>query len=292
MISNFTVKYKVYIAFLFLVTTFISLENLVYAENKIASNLLQMGHQKKHAGDVEGAIKFYKDSLTVDPNYAPAKSSLEGVLHEKSLIEFSKSFPAACRAETSDFDQTLTCAKKHFIIGGKAINPMIIKDLSTWISDGGDQVVAINLLQSQNTNRYFNYRDYKIEKHGKYFSVKLDLPLEDQDSTAFFKYTVEGVTDNGVFVIKTVENGGGSGYFYNLLFVRIREDSGFGNIENEKLALNRKRILIEKLGEIPLGDRTSPDIKVEKNNVRIESKQHLPPYEKSTKTLTISLKSK
>ena len=35
------------------------------------------------------------------------------------------------------------------------LSPKIIQDLSAWISDTGDQVTSINLLESQGSNRYF-----------------------------------------------------------------------------------------------------------------------------------------
>jgi hypothetical protein len=108
-----------------------------------------------------------------------------------------------------------------------------------------------------------------------------------------FSYTVEGVTENGVFVLQAQEwGGGGTGVFPSLLFVRIRQDMGFGELKDDKLDLTRKRILIEILGEIPLGDRVSSDIKIDGNTVMIQSEQHLPPNEKSIKKITISLEDK
>ncbi|MBA3813716.1 MAG: hypothetical protein H0X26_04380 [Alphaproteobacteria bacterium] len=304
----FTIKNKLIFVVL---SVFISSENLVYADaqsdkalffdtlflvdahQQSAETLLQMGHQKKNS-DIEGAIKLYEKSLEVDPNYEPAKSSLKGALHIKDVLLFSKGLPNSCQSRTGDFDQNLNCVQKYFVIDGRPINPMIIKDLSTWISDGGDQVVSIDLLDSQNSNKYY-CEGYNLKKQGNYYSVEVEIPSEAKDhvSREIFYYDVEGITNNGVYIIQTAWNGGGSGTFYNLLFVRIRKDMGFSNLDNNKFTLDRPRILIEKLGEYALGDRVPATmIKVEGNTVTIETQQHLPPYEKGTKKITISLENR
>lgn len=251
-----------------------------------ADALLQMGHQKKHSGDLNGAIEFYKKALIVDPNFEPAKLSLEDALSEQKLILFSKNFPAQCQATTKDFDQTLECAQKYFVMNGRPINPMIIKDFGSWISDSGDQVVEINLLDSQTSNKYF-CSHYEAQKQGKYFSVEV-FPASKEEYS--FRYHIEGMTSNGIFVLQTSQWGGGGTMVDNrLLFVRILKGVGFGDVENDKLSLNHKRILIEKLGEFPLGDRVYATVKIEGNTLFIETQNPRFPKENSTKKITLSL---
>lgn len=210
-------------------------------------------------------------------------------ISEKNIVLFSKNYPEQCQKKSEDVEQTLKCAQKYFIMNGQPINPMIIKDLSTWISDGGDQIVAINLLDSQESNKYFCPHS-ETQKHGDYFSVEVPAASQEDHS---FSYAIEGITDNGIFILQTMEwGGGGTGVFPNLLFVRIHEDMGLGEIKNDQLALNRKRLLIEKLGEFPLGDRVKTVVTVQGNTILLKSEQGLPPYHKSTKKITISLDEK
>lgn len=277
------------LSYILLLIILIFSTDLIHASISAADTFLQRGHEKKNSGDLDGAIEFYKKALATDPNFEAAKLSLELATSEKSSILLSQSFPEDCQTKVEDFNQTLKCAQQYFIMGGQPINPMIIKDLNTWISDGGDQIVTINLLDSQTSNKYF-HNPSKIQKTGKYFSVEVPPSSKEEH---FFKYALEGVTDNGVFVIQTIEwGGGGTGAFPTLLFIRIHKGMGFGEIKNGKIALNHKRILIEKLGELPLGNRVKTTVTVQGNTVNLDSEQFIPPYKKSTQKITLSMEEK
>lgn len=254
------------------------------AQTLNARELLQMGHQKKNAGDLDEAIEFYKKALEADPKFEAAKLSLKNATDKKNLVLFSKNFPAQCQVVTKDFDQTLKCAQQYFVIGGKPINFLIIKDLMPWISDTGIQIAAINLLDSQNSNRYFSPH-YDVKKHKDFFSVQGATDLEKKD---FFQYTLEGKTTSGIFVLQTAEwTLDATGVFHNLLFVRIVEGTGLGEEKNGKLILGHKRLLLENLGEIPLGDRVTTKVTVKGNDVLIETEDPRFPEEKSTRTISI-----
>ncbi len=237
---------------------------------------LQAGHEESHKGNFDKAIENYEKALKIDPTNEAAKNSLRSSQSEKNIAEFTKSLPVQCQHRTDDLKTQLECAKKYFTIQGKPISPQIVKDLVTWISDGGDQVVSIDLIGSQGSNRYFD-EGVLVKKFGKFFTVEGNTTLAPKEG--FFTYSVEGMTDNGVFILSTSENGGGSGVFETLLLVRIIEGKGFDlkerGLHNFKkssapVTLSKTRILIEKLGSVPLGDRSSFTIKIQGNTINID----------------------
>lgn len=197
-----------------------------------------------------------------------------------NLSLFKKQIPKECQDKTDNFEQNLACAQKYFLIGGEPINPMIIKDLIPWISDYGNQVLVISLLKSQKSNKYF-CENLEVSPE--------NYTISNFDKEGAFSYSLEGKTDNGIFVIHTVESGGGTGRFSNLLFVRIREHVGLGEIENEKLELTDKMIVIEKLGSIYLGDRVNVKITIDGNSVLLKTQQDIFPHEENTKKFTVHL---
>jgi hypothetical protein len=176
----------------------------------------------------------------------------------------AKNIPETCQHQGT-FEQNLECAQKYFFIAGNPINPFIVQDLVGWISDSGDQIVGIDVLGSQGSNRYF-YDKQSVEKTGEYFTVTAKREIDS------VRYTVKGITDNGVIVLHEVEwNDEGSGVFHSLLLVRIRESAGLTNAASGQLKLDRKKIVIEKLGFLALGDRVNAEVSVEKNEVIIKT---------------------
>ncbi|MCK5708612.1 MAG: hypothetical protein KAI43_13270 [Candidatus Aureabacteria bacterium] len=143
------------------------------------------------------------------------------------------------------------------------ISPRIIQDLSTWISDGGDQVVAINLKDSQGSNRYFG--DVFVNgTEGKSPFVYTEKGSES------FGYRYVGVTDSGVYVLYFEDDTGGSGSFRSLMFVIFEHDKGITiDWDNSSINSTKERLLIKKLGEVALGDRWFGDLKLEGNKLYI-----------------------
>ena len=149
------------------------------------------------------------------------------------------------------------------------ISPRIIQDLSCLISDNGDQVVAINLLKSQDSNRYFG--DYEVVTNaGQNPCVQIDSTTIENGETnhSSFWYQYVGQTSSGIHILETANSAGGSGIFKSLLLVELQWDTGIScDWKNLVVKTGEKRLLIKKVGEIPLGDRWNGELKVIGNSV-------------------------
>jgi hypothetical protein len=166
---------------------------------------------------------------------------------------------------------------KFFFEKEPYIHPKIIEDLTTWLSDSGEQVVAINLLESMNTNRYIG--DLKKRGKGSPF-IFYERTEECQKSECpfgppSFGYQFIGKSASGIYVLITNFSGGGSGQFKNLLLVSLEKDKGLSYDEKSNaLRLDRERWIIKKLAEIGLGDWYEGKISVKGNVLRIGKDQY------------------
>jgi hypothetical protein len=147
------------------------------------------------------------------------------------------------------------------------VHPRIIQDLLAWESDGGDQVVAINLVDSQRSNRY--YGDVTVvENAGESPVVRY---RGEKDGVAdMIDYQYIGKLRSGVHVLETWESGGGTMVSMRLMFVTLENDRGLLVHEDAHVIdLGTPRVLIRKLGEIPLGDRYEGSVELKGSQLRI-----------------------
>jgi len=126
------------------------------------------------------------------------------------------------------------------------INPRIIEDMSTWISDTGDQIMVINLTDTQNSNRY--YGDYNIRKGSNEFPI---VEFEREEGNGGFGYEYIGKLNSGLEVIETFDNGGGSLTSTEVVFFQIIKDKGMTfDTENQKIIETDERTLIYRVGSV------------------------------------------
>lgn len=137
-------------------------------------------------------------------------------------------------------------ASKFSFVNSELINPRILEDLVGWLSDSGDQVVSINITESNKSNRY----------HGEITSKELDsgFPvITSNHDEGSFSYRYLGCSFSGVHLIQTWDHGGGSAVFCNVILVTLSLDS---SIEYDKNKVEKvDRFVIKLIGSIPLGDR-------------------------------------
>ena len=149
-----------------------------------------------------------------------------------------------------------------------------------WLSDTGDQVVAINLLDSQDSNRYFGdisvvpLTDPPVPSWPWVYAFEGEpRPRLSHLKQKGHAYRYVGLTPSGLDVLHYRSSGGGSGLFNYLVFVRIEADYGVdykrpaGDGQRAVGPLVRQRELIRLVGKIPLGDRWLGTIEVVGNDV-------------------------
>jgi hypothetical protein len=155
------------------------------------------------------------------------------------------------------------------------INPKIVQDLSAYESDHGDQVVSINVLESQDSNRYFGdaqVRNFDGQNPQYPFVFSNVTNVENGETNIDeFGYRFVGQTSSGVYVLETSDlGGGGSGVFENLLLVTFEYDKHLGcDWDKGEVFLGGNRLLMKKLGEIVLGDRWDGRLAVNGNSILV-----------------------
>ncbi len=156
------------------------------------------------------------------------------------------------------------------------INPKLIHDLEAWISDAGDQVVAIDLFDSQNSARYQCEGEFG-EGVGETTYAHMEDGWREKhyggwDRDPFFEYSYIGQTDNGIYVLLSRECTGGMGIFPRLLMVTFEKDQTMIIDWDRKLIRKDKnRLLIRKVGKIALNDHWIGELNVEGNKLFIGS---------------------
>lgn len=140
---------------------------------------------------------------------------------------------------------------KYSFVDSEFINPRILDDLCGWLSDTGDQIVSINITDSNKSNRYFG--DIDVEKSDSRFPI---VTCSTEEGRISYKYI--GRSFSGLHIVQTWSNGGGSGVFCNVLLVTLSLDSAleYDGAKYEK----KSRYVIKLIGSLPLGDRYEGEI--------------------------------
>ncbi|ELA4932455.1 hypothetical protein ACJPQX_22705 [Vibrio vulnificus] len=137
--------------------------------------------------------------------------------------------------------------QKYSFISDTYISPAIIEDLNGWLSDTGGQVVAVNIADSNGSNRYFG--DITVESVADGYPI---VRFQDNEKTIVYQYV--GCSFSGVHILRLTSNYGGSGSFNYLMLLTLTTDSSV-DFERETKATSKDRLVVKKVGSISLGDR-------------------------------------
>lgn len=148
---------------------------------------------------------------------------------------------------------------RNFTYQGKPINPLAIQDLVAWAADPLPGPIAVDVGGTIDSNRY--YGDYEVRKNG---FVYIDVPV-DEDTKGWFGYEHLGRLANGLHVLHTYYNSGGTGIFESVLLVEC-----FADFEYREKGRRRQLLIIKRRAEFKMGEGDSGEVTVKpKENVVI-----------------------
>lgn len=125
------------------------------------------------------------------------------------------------------------------------IHPAILADLNGSLSDRGDEVVSINVLTANDSNRYFG--DVVVDEGT---NPPIVTSVRGQD---IFRYQYLGRSVTGMHLVRTWHSSGGSGVFCDVLMVTVGTGPAI-EVKDNKVTKG-ERLTIKKIAAIPLGDR-------------------------------------
>jgi hypothetical protein len=140
----------------------------------------------------------------------------------------------------------------------------MIWELKPWMSDPGEQILALNVSDSVGSNRYFE----DIEKRSLEGGKELLFYRARNGEHLQFGYIYHGVSDSGIHVLEVVESTHGSGTFISLFLCQLNWESGFG-IKNGLLLEIGERQVLKLVMEITLGDRWEGKIELKGNLLKV-----------------------
>ncbi len=183
-------------------------------------------------------------------------------------------------AEEDDVIRRIGHLLRHGFSGDNLIHPYIIEELTGWLSDPAPVTVAINLEGAIKSNKYSTPFEVKTLRNNEKW-VQADNDVE----RTFFSYRYLGTSPSGINALLTRYSGGGSGTFYDILFIIFQIDN---YLTYETKSKAQDRVLIKCIGHLYLGDRYDGEIKFESGQLTIGARvSWYPEYRPESEILII-----
>jgi len=156
-------------------------------------------------------------------------------------------------------------ADASFTYKSKPIDPKLVQKFSSWESDSPKpKVITVDVAAAFDTNEYSG----EVRLQGA--SVCFDTEDGNQQKDGgFFCYEHLGKLKNELHVLKISDNGGGSGVFQELFFVKFAKGEGYTE-DGEKY----ERLLMSIVRQYTLGDRDDGKIKVLNDRVIVDRSKY------------------
>ena len=171
-------------------------------------------------------------------------------------------------AQPEEFQATYSFANSPFV------HPRIVEDLIGWFSDSGEQVISINMLDSQNSNRYSGEVMISVDEDPLQsplvYSIREEL-LGSRTLESRYSYRYIGSTPDGLDVIHYWSFEGGILVPHWILFARMEADRGveyqIAGRQDAAQPKIRRRELIRLVGKFYLGNKWAGTIHLQEENL-------------------------
>jgi hypothetical protein len=148
-----------------------------------------------------------------------------------------------------------------FSIGGQPVHPGCVYSLLTDLADKRPTTASVDVVGCRESNSFVG--EISVLQDG--IVAYKDARLLGKDGR--FTYQWLGTTDNGVQVLQTELNTGGSGIFISVLLARLVKEPFFND------GIKKERIVLRGLGEIVLGDRSSTQVEVSGQSIILKENE-------------------
>ena len=148
--------------------------------------------------------------------------------------------------------------------GESLVHPKMVWELMPWMSDQGEQILALSVSGREGSNRYFEPIEKKsLDRGGDFihYTCRLGEHLR-------FGYLYHGRSESGIEVLETIESSQGSGTFVSLFLCRLTSEPVPEIVDGSLVRMGERQVL-QLIKVIPLGDRWMGRIELDGNRLKV-----------------------
>ena len=150
----------------------------------------------------------------------------------------------------------------------KPVHPGCVREFDVSLADSPPPIVRSVDVRACVTSNEF-YMPFKTGEDG-YISYEYDLGGGEKGT---FGYKYLGKSDNGIFVLATRSNTGGT-MVAESVFLVLDYFANYWELDNEDKKREDRRLVITCVGQLTLGDRDSGKVSLEGNKLTLGASQY------------------
>ena len=147
-------------------------------------------------------------------------------------------------------------AVSHSFRSSELVNPLIVREFIGWLSDSGQEIVAVDIEGANRSNRFSGGFGTSVRNGNQW------VEWRNSETREYFGYRYIATSPSGVEMLLCHDSGGGSSIFCSIVLLCFENDVTLitevtGNEKEgfKREVVTRKRTLLKIIGSIALGDK-------------------------------------